>query len=199
MSYRAILAASLALGAGCAPVHVRTEGPQQVAAVAPPTPVPFVPAGTKVEARLDNPIDTRATRPGAVFTATVTEPLIDSQGNVLVPAGATIAGTVASTGSRDAPEVVLRLESIATRSGLSRIDAKVQSADTSYYAMPTPTGAEAPSVTYGTYGFQPEGAPQLFGGAYGSQAPGYREMAMVAGARLQLVLTRPLVAPGTAR
>ncbi len=51
-------------------------------------------AGTEIRAMLDTPLSTKTSKVGDTFTATVTEPVHSSDGQVAVPAGAKIQGEV---------------------------------------------------------------------------------------------------------
>lgn len=70
----------------------------------PPTPAPApvqprissytVPAGTTFGVRFDEQLSTNSHRIGSTFTATLTEPILASDGRVLIPSGATVRGEV---------------------------------------------------------------------------------------------------------
>ncbi|HET7322087.1 MAG TPA: hypothetical protein VFI96_06305 [Longimicrobiaceae bacterium] len=66
-----------------APAPVR---PQRVTHTAP--------AGTMFAVRIDQEISTKSYQPGQTFTATLTEPLVASDGSTVIPAGATVRGRV---------------------------------------------------------------------------------------------------------
>jgi len=51
-------------------------------------------AGTTIRASLDTPLSTRTSRVGDRFTATVTAPIVDANGNVIVPMGAKVNGQI---------------------------------------------------------------------------------------------------------
>lgn len=51
-------------------------------------------AGTEIRATLDTPLSTKTSKEGDTFTATVTEPVRSSDGQVAVPAGSKIQGEV---------------------------------------------------------------------------------------------------------
>src|SRR5438477_5937271 len=51
-------------------------------------------AGTTIRASLDTPLSTRTSRVGDRFTATVTAPIVDANGNVIVPIGAKVNGQI---------------------------------------------------------------------------------------------------------
>ena len=56
----------------------------------------IVPAGTEVQARLENDLSTERSRAGDQFTATITTPVNAGNGRVAIPAGARIRGEVSS-------------------------------------------------------------------------------------------------------
>lgn len=80
-----------------APVACRTaeveSGPPIGAQPAPPT-ADAIPAGTLLEVELDQTIGTERNRVGDRFTATVTDPLIAQNGQVVVPRGSVVHGVI---------------------------------------------------------------------------------------------------------
>lgn len=50
--------------------------------------------GTTIRASLDTPLSTRTSRVGDRFTATVTAPIVDSTGNLIVPIGSKVNGQI---------------------------------------------------------------------------------------------------------
>jgi hypothetical protein len=104
-------------------------GPQAVAAVAPAASNrPYVPGGTIFSARADKPLDSFYTAPGSPFTATVVTPLRDMRGEAAVPVGARVRGTFVSSGSAEAPRIVIRLDAMDTKSGTLPLTAVVREA-----------------------------------------------------------------------
>jgi hypothetical protein len=62
---------------------------------------PDIPAGTRFQAQLNTPIDTRTTVRGQPFYATITQPFHGPMGGTLVPAGTQVIGRVyRASGSR---------------------------------------------------------------------------------------------------
>ena len=62
-----------------------------------PTTIPSatsVPFNTQFQAALDDRLSSKTSRPGDAFTATLAEPLRNSRGDVIVPSGAKLLGTV---------------------------------------------------------------------------------------------------------
>jgi len=76
---------------------------------AEPTPAPAaprvvtrsVPTGTSFAVSLNETLSTRTNSPGDVFTATLQEPILDSEGDVLIPSGATVRGRVTRVDKSD--------------------------------------------------------------------------------------------------
>ncbi len=74
-----------------------TPRPQEPAPQPAPQPrvvTRSVPAGTSVALRLNETLSTETNHAGDPFTARLAEPIMDADGTVLVPAGATVNGTV---------------------------------------------------------------------------------------------------------
>lgn len=61
---------------------------------APRPAVASVPSGTTFALRLNEELSTERNQPGDGFSATLSEPILDSRGNVAIPAGATVRGRV---------------------------------------------------------------------------------------------------------
>lgn len=64
-----------------------------------PTPQPrtvtrSVPTGTTFAIRMNDELSTQNSKAGDAFTATLTDPIVDADGTVIVPAGATVRGRV---------------------------------------------------------------------------------------------------------
>ncbi len=72
----------------------RTALPPEPRQPQPETVTASIPAGTTLAIRMRDELSTAVSQPGDVFTATVTAPLLDGAGGVLVPAGATVRGRV---------------------------------------------------------------------------------------------------------
>jgi hypothetical protein len=190
-------------GAGC-------EGSQQeVGSVGPqsPTPVaagairgPFVQAGTVFTVTLDQAIDTYYTAPGARFTATVRDGLLDQGGRAVVLPGAKVAGTLASVGATDIPLIRMQLERIETVAGLVPLHAAVRSAEHFAWAGPPTPDPDSSNLfprrftDYGQDVSEPREVPGHTLEGRALMQP--RELRVPAGAVIQLVLTEPLVLPG---
>lgn len=73
---------------------------------APPEPAPrpttlTVPTGTTFAARLNETLSTDSSQVGDPFTATISDPIVDGSGTVLIPAGAVVHGRVTATDKSD--------------------------------------------------------------------------------------------------
>jgi hypothetical protein len=92
-----------------------------------------VPAGTRLALRLNDELSTERSRAGDAFTATLSEPLLDAAGAVLVPAGATVRGrvTAVSPSGRIGETAALRLafEAISFGGQTYPMQASVERAD----------------------------------------------------------------------
>lgn len=83
----------------------RTAPPRQ-AEPRPSTPQPrtvtrSVPTGTTFAIRMNDQLSTETSQPGDAFTATLTDPIMDANGNVIVPAGATVRGRVTAVAASE--------------------------------------------------------------------------------------------------
>ncbi|HSH46348.1 MAG TPA: hypothetical protein VK966_10945 [Longimicrobiales bacterium] len=65
----------------------------------PSTVTMSVPAGTTLAIRMNDELSTETSRPGDAFTATLSDPVLDAAGNVIIPAGATVRGRVTEVGA----------------------------------------------------------------------------------------------------
>lgn len=77
---------------GCRTADV-TTAPAPAQAAAPAT-ASALPAGTDLQVRLSDPIGTDISQVGQTFTAEVASPVMAQNGQTVVPAGATVRGTV---------------------------------------------------------------------------------------------------------
>ena len=87
------------------PPDTKAPPPTQVAPATPNSGLPQsdstanieprnLPAGTDIRATLDTPLSTRTARPGDRFTATISVPVRDASGNIVVPIGSKLNGEV---------------------------------------------------------------------------------------------------------
>jgi hypothetical protein len=116
----------------------RQPRPAQPAQPAPTPPQPrtvtmSVPSGTTLAIRMNNELSTERSQAGDVFTATLTAPLVDAAGIVLVPAGATVRGRVTavapSTRVGQTATMNLAFESISFGGQSYPLNATVERAD----------------------------------------------------------------------
>lgn len=73
-----------------------------------PTTVPMartVPVGTEIQAALDRALSSKTAQDGEQFSATLTEPLRNQNGEVLVPIGAKLQGTITAESGKALPSV----------------------------------------------------------------------------------------------
>jgi hypothetical protein len=98
--YGLVALAAVALVACSRQVDV-VSGGEVVAAV--PANANSLPAGSVLEARLNQSLSTKSTKVGDSFTLTVTNNLVAQNGDVVVPAGATIEGRVTALRDSDNP------------------------------------------------------------------------------------------------
>jgi hypothetical protein len=78
-----------------------------------------VPSGTTFAVRMNQELSTRTSSVGQTFTASLSEPLMGSDGRVLIPAGATVRGRVteSSVSGRVGQDTQLRVEFTSISSG----------------------------------------------------------------------------------
>lgn len=127
------------------------------APVPPPAPTPrvvtrTVPMGTSFSVQLDQTLSTRANRPGDGFTATLSEPILDSNGDVVVPSGAKVRGSVTAVRSSgragETAVIKLAIESIAFGGRSYPLQATVQEAHPERQNR-TSTGESAAKIAVG--------------------------------------------------
>jgi hypothetical protein len=92
-----------------------------------------VPSGTTFALRLNEELSTERNQPGDGFSATLTDPILDANGDVAIPAGATVRGRVtkASKSGRVGETAVMNLafESVAFGGQSYALDASVVQAN----------------------------------------------------------------------
>jgi hypothetical protein len=106
----------------------------------PPPPKPVAPTsytlreGTGVSLSASDSITTRKAKPGDPFSAAVSESVRDAAGRVVIPAGATVSGTIVHADPAPNPRSSGRLElsvtSVTVRGRTYSIDATVEGKDT---------------------------------------------------------------------
>ncbi|HVY44704.1 MAG TPA: hypothetical protein VHB21_02450 [Minicystis sp.] len=191
------VAASLAIG-GC--TRPDEPGPDRALdAFALSDPAHSAPVGREFTVELDRPIGTDVSYAGDFFTATLTTPILATNGAVLVPAGAHVRGTVSQV-TLDPPSVTVRFDTVHTDQGDEAFDAAVigtpggvgikgglRAVDESRFSTLTPR--EPVGVTAALPSAQP-----------GFVADGTREQIRIpAGTKLRLMLTGPFAVPAAER
>lgn len=135
-----------------APVRRTTDRTPAPAARAPRTVTSSAPAGTTFAITLNETLSTRTNQVGDGFTATLQDPIMDSDGNVLIPAGATVRGRVTrvqKSGNVTQSGVIgLAFESIAYGGRSYPLDATVIEAHPERTTRQT-TGQQAGKVAAG--------------------------------------------------
>jgi hypothetical protein len=210
MARTAGFAAAAVLAAGCAvagcneSTHVvRSTGPQRVYDVSVAGGAVAVRAGTEMVVRLDRDIGTETTTPGEAFTATVETPLV-AAGQIVVPAGARVRGRVAALTEGRLPVILLDFRGLETVYGEVRPAVAVRTADRVVYraehgGMYVPSDATSRTMITGTSMDPGVATAQNTSGPWARSVDGPglvvrpREVYLAPGARLRLVLTRPLV------
>src|SRR5213076_1581819 len=120
------------------PAKAAPEKAAPVKKPAPPKPAAPAPltltTGTRVPLAASDTITTRTAKAGDAFSATVSEAVKDPSGRVVIPAGATVSGTIAAAEPAPNPnstgKIELSLTSVSVRGVSYTIDASVVAMDT---------------------------------------------------------------------
>ena len=100
---------------------------------APPAPL-MLAAGTRVPATANDTISTRSAKAGDPFTATVSQDVKDATGRVVIPAGATVSGTITAADPAPNPNSTGRIDlsvtNVAVHGRSYAVDASVVAMDT---------------------------------------------------------------------
>ena len=112
--------------------------PEKKAPAPKPAPVKPAPlmlsAGTRVPLSANDTITTRSAKAGDPFTATVSQDVKDATGRVIIPAGASVSGTITAAEPAPNPNSTGRIElsatSVSVRGKSYPIEASVVSMDT---------------------------------------------------------------------
>jgi len=101
----------------------------------PAAPAPLMlAAGTRVPATASDTISTRTAKAGDAFTATVSQDVKNPAGRVVIPAGATVSGTITAANPAPNPnstgKIELAVTSVMVRGASYAIDASVVGMDT---------------------------------------------------------------------
>lgn len=119
----------------------------------PPRPAPLMlAAGARVPATANDTISTRSAKAGDSFTATVSQDVKDATGRVVIPAGATVSGTITAADPAPNPNSTGKLElavnNVTVRGVSYAVDASVVAKDTVMKGRGV-TGADAAKVAGG--------------------------------------------------
>src|SRR5437763_564751 len=91
-------------------------------------------AGTKLTLSATDTISTRSAKAGDGFTATVSEDVRDASGRVVIPAGASVSGTIVAAepapNPRSAGRLQLEVRTVTVRGAGYPVEATVESQDT---------------------------------------------------------------------
>jgi hypothetical protein len=150
--------------------------------------LPYAPAGTTFDAQLDQTLDTRLSSPGDRVTATLTQPIRTSTGEVIVPAGTQLHGRIAAITQLNGPQLVLDFDSLALADGKEvPVGVHVLAAEQSHYrSLPGPSGVTSMQ--------EPEGQQQGANPAAPEEGQlGTPQLSMTKGAVLHLSLTSPII------
>jgi hypothetical protein len=179
-----------------------------VKAPAPPAPLTLA-AGTRVPLAAQDTITTRGAKAGDAFTAAVSQDVKDVAGRVVLPAGATVAGTIVAADAAHANStgiLQLSVTSVTVRGVSYPIDAAVVAMDTVRKgrgvtvgdAEKVGGGAVAGAIVGKLLGKDTKGA--LIGGAVGAAAGAAVahetrsiDVVIPKGATITIALTKPLV------
>lgn len=167
-----------------AAAHPGAAGAVAITQKSGPVSVPYVPAGVALDATLEQPVDTRISSRGEPISAIVNVPVVASNGEVLIPAGAKLEGHVASIQHTPEPWIELEFDTLRFADGSKvAISARVLSAQQNRYrALPAPSGVT--SMQLGAT--EPQG-PEPSGA--GEQV----EITVPRGAMLKVALTTPVI------
>lgn len=130
--YRQIagIAVAVLAAAGCART-AQVESGGDVVSTPLPTSTSSIPVGTSLEVQLDQELGTESSRVGDAFTATVVEPVNTTDGDVVVPKGAVVHGTVtglhASEHAGDQAAIKLDFDTLTINGQAYAFDAKITS------------------------------------------------------------------------
>ncbi len=166
-------------------------------------------AGTRVPLAAGDTITTRSAKAGDAFTATVSQDVTDAAGRVVIPAGATVSGTITAAAPAPNPNSVGKLEltisSVSVRGTSYPIDASVGAMDTVMKGRGV-TGADVAKVGAGaaagaiigkiigknTKGAVIGGAAGAAAGAAAARASRDIDIMIPNGAAISITLNRPL-------
>ena len=132
--YRSIagIAVAVLAAAGCART-AQVESGGDVVTTPLPSNTSSIPVGTTLKVTLDQTLGTEQSKVGDAFTATVAEPLNTTSGDVVVPKGAVVHGTVtglhASEHAGDQAAIKLDFDTLTVNGQAYAFDANIVSTD----------------------------------------------------------------------
>ena len=141
----------------------------------------YLTAGTDIRATLDTPLSTKTSKAGDRFTATVSAPVHDSSGNVIVPIGSKLNGQVGeptedgklATAIKDMGHINLRFTDIQLPNGADvPISAMLLSVHNTKAARGTSSQQSSHAAVGSNVGMAGTFGPPLKGLAVGNQAGG---------------------------
>jgi hypothetical protein len=128
--YRPVAAIVIAVlaAAGCART-AQVESGGDVVSTPLPASTSSIPVGTTLQVQLDQEVGTEQSRVGDAFTATVVEPVNTTSGDLVVPEGAVVHGTVtglhASEHAGDQAAIKLDFDTLTINGQAYPFDAKI--------------------------------------------------------------------------
>jgi hypothetical protein len=166
-------------------------------------------AGTRIGLTAGDTISTRTAKAGDPFSAAVSQDVKDAAGRVVIPAGATVSGTIAAADPAPNPnstgKIELAVTSVTVRGASYSIDASVAAMDTVMKgrgvtkadAAKVAGGAVAGAIVGKLLGKNTKGA--LIGGAAGAAAGAAAarasrdiDVVIPKGAAITITLNKPL-------
>jgi hypothetical protein len=126
------IAIALLAAAGCART-AQVESGGDVVTTPLPSNTSAIPVGTSLEVTLDQTLGTQESKIGDAFTASVSQPLNTANGDLVVPKGAVVHGTVtglhASEHAGDQAAIKLDFDTLTINGQAYAFDAKITSTD----------------------------------------------------------------------
>lgn len=126
------IAIALLAAAGCART-AQVESGGDVVTTPLPSNTSSIPVGTTLEVTLDQTLGTQDSKVGDSFTASVSQPLNTTNGDLVVPKGAVVHGTVtglhASEHAGDQAAIKLDFDTLTINGQAYAFDAKITSTD----------------------------------------------------------------------
>lgn len=179
---------ALALVAGCRSAEVQSEPGSTPSLSTMPATGSYLPTGVPIMARLDQTLSTEVSDVGDHFSATVTQPVVARNGEIAVPVGTTVHGTITALDDSDHAADVAYI-----RLNFDRISLNGRSYPFSAQVMETDVRAA------GDTDFDPEAAARgaIAGGILGAVLQGDLEGAITGGAIGAVIGTAISLGTGT--